>query len=138
MLLGERKKLILPVLLIYLYNIVYTLHNQKMQGNTCYLIKNFLQVLNHLTMTVSCLVECSRPGSYFLSPLLKVWGRWVLFSKLSKRWNKARASRLLVLKGGLVQIGWNFAILLERVPKTISHLVYNICKPIDLKLVLIK
>ena len=33
--------------------------NRKIQGNTCYLTKFFLHDLNHLTVAVSCLVECS-------------------------------------------------------------------------------
>ena len=36
--------------------------SQKVQGHTCYLTKIFLQGLNHLTVTVSGLVECFGMG----------------------------------------------------------------------------
>ena len=55
-----KKQLILRVLLTYLCNTA--VRNQKVQGHTCYLTKIFLQGLNHLTVTVSGLVECFGMG----------------------------------------------------------------------------
>ena len=91
--------------------------NQKIQGNSCYLTNFFFTGFKSFN---SDSVLCSRvfwSGTIVSTPFVKGDWRWVIFSKLAKRGKGLRASRILILKRGLLQVGWGFPILLYGSPK---------------------
>ena len=116
LLLGERKQLILWVLLTYLYNTVqYWIGKYKVISVTQPKFFTAFKPFN------SDSVLCSRVfwfGTILCIPFAKEEGlRWGTFSKLARMRKGARASRILILKGGIVQVGWNFPTLLGGGPK---------------------